>query len=297
LRHLCIGTGYCALQISIAVISLSQEASAVTREEAIAVCRMNVGRPIVQACIKRGVDTFEQCRATAFPSVRQCVMNTMGGGGAPPVERPVPTRKPPQETSQKEVAKRSNSETVVAAVRGSISDISPLPPDESRQPIELRDLESVLVTSKSKYENTVKLRNGSLFVVHIVESLKIKVVSDDAIEVEREQRRYDKDDNLIDAPIKGTTTIELGKERSVRGFDVVWKFEGSTLFYQMTLVEGGYRTVIPLFKQNDNMKCVVMTGFSREGGTGPVKTIGSDGSIVEILSSKKISGNCDVGKP
>ncbi|MBR0695623.1 hypothetical protein [Bradyrhizobium lablabi] len=231
-------------------------------------------------------------------------MNTMGVGGAPPqerappAERTVPTkRKPPQEIPQKEVAKRSNSEAEIAAARGSISDISPLAPDESRQPIELRDLGDAIVTSKSKYENTVKLKNGSLFIARVTEALKIKVVADDAIEVEREQRRYDENENLISAPIKGTTTIELGKERKFRDFDLVWKFEGSTLFYQLALVQGGYRTVIPLFRQNEALKCVVMSGFSREDGAGPVKTIGGDGSVVEILSSKKISSSCEVAKP
>jgi hypothetical protein len=163
--------------------------------------------------------------------------------------------------------------------------------------LKLRDLGTATITSKSKFENTVKLKNGSLFIAHVTESLKIKVVADEAIEVEREQRRYDKNENLIGTPIKGTTTIELGKERSVRGFDVVWKFEGSTLFYQLTLVEGGFRTVIPLFKKDGDLKCIVMSGFSREDGTGPVKTIGSDGSVVEILSSRKISSSCDVVKP
>jgi hypothetical protein len=117
-----MGTGHYAVLISIAAISFSQEASAITREEAIETCRMRVGRPIVQACMKRGLDNFESCRATAYPSVRQCVMNAMGGGGAPPAERPVPTkRKSPQENSQREAAKRSNSGTDNAAVRGSIA--------------------------------------------------------------------------------------------------------------------------------------------------------------------------------
>jgi hypothetical protein len=216
-------------------------------------------------------------------------MRAMGGS---PAEQSRATRKGlPAETT-----KKSDPEAGGVIERGSISDISPLPPDESRLPIELRDLGSATVVSKSKYENTSKLKNGSFYVAHVVESLRIKVIAADTIEVEREQKRFDKNDNPIGSPMRGTMTFELGKSRPIRGNQLVWKFEGSTLFYQVILVEGGFRTVIPLYKQNDTIKCVVMSGFSRENGTGPVKTIGADGSVIEILKSKKISSTCDVVK-
>ncbi len=152
-----------------------------------------------------------------------------------------------------------------------------------------------MVSTKTSYENAVRLKNGSVFVAHVTETLKIKVLSNNSIEVEREQKRFDKNDNPIGSPIAGGLTFELGKEKkNARGNEVVWKFEGSTLFYQVSLVEGAFRTVIPIYRQGDTIKCLVMSGFAREDGTSPVRTIGADGSIVEILSSKKLSSGCDV---
>jgi hypothetical protein len=288
-----------AALVAIVVITFSQRAFAVTFEEALENCRTSVGRPIVRACMQSGggPHNLERCRAQASPNVRQCVAKVLGGGGSTADRQDSTKERNPRDISKKEPTRKSAPVKETSAARGSVSDISPLQPDESRQPIALQDLAKATITSNSKYENTVKLKNGTLVVAHVTESLKINVVSDDAIEVEREHRRYDENDNLIGRPVKGTTNFELGKEKTVRGYDVVWKFEGSTLFYQMALVEGGYRTVIPLFKQNEDIKCVVMSGFSREEGTNPIKTIGADGSEVEILRSRKISSRCEVVKP
>ncbi|MET4797516.1 CHAT domain-containing protein [Bradyrhizobium sp. LB11.1] len=50
-------------------------AAALTKEAAIEHCRMSVGRPIVQACMRAGGGAnLEACRATATPKVRACVM-------------------------------------------------------------------------------------------------------------------------------------------------------------------------------------------------------------------------------
>ncbi|RZN32051.1 hypothetical protein [Bradyrhizobium sp. Leo121] len=136
-----------------------------------------------------------------------------------------------------------------------------------------------------------------MFVAHVTEALKIKVLSNDSIEVEREQKRFDKNDNPIGSPSAGSLTFELAEEKkNARGGEVVWKFEGSTLFYQVSLVQGAFRTVIPIYRQGDALKCLVMSGFARENGTSPVRTIGADGSVVEILSSKKLNSSCDVSQ-
>jgi CHAT domain-containing protein len=50
-------------------------AAALTKEAAIEHCRMSVGRPIVQACMRAGGGAnLEACRATATPKVKACVM-------------------------------------------------------------------------------------------------------------------------------------------------------------------------------------------------------------------------------
>ena len=53
-------------------------AFALTKEAAIENCRMTVGRPIVQACMRAGggpgVANLEACRAKASPQVKACVL-------------------------------------------------------------------------------------------------------------------------------------------------------------------------------------------------------------------------------
>jgi hypothetical protein len=54
-------------------------AAALTKEAAIENCRMTIGRPIVQACMRAGGGpaggaNLEACRAKATPQVRACVM-------------------------------------------------------------------------------------------------------------------------------------------------------------------------------------------------------------------------------
>jgi len=220
-------------------------------------------------------------------------MNATGDG---PSNRPL-TRQPAPGGVKKEATRKPNFEAEGPSVRGPISDISPLPINEDRQPIELQELGAAAIVSKSTYENKVKLKDGSLFVAYVAESLKIKILSPDMIEVEREFSRSDKNKRPIGQPTKSARAFRLGEEKSVAGYDMVWKFEGSTLFYQVALVEGGFRKLMPLFRQNDTIKCVAMSGYSRENGTGPVKIIGADGSIVEILSSKSILSSCDVIGP
>jgi hypothetical protein len=278
--------------LAAAAALLCQKAFAVTRDEAIANCRMGVGRPIVQACMQRvggGPENLERCRATASPTVRRCVMNAIGGSAT--VERPATSKR----GSGDDNSKRSKS-TEDRATRGVISDIARLPADEARLPVDIRDLENATVSAKTSYENTVKLRDRSLFVAHVTESLNIKILSKDTIEVAREQRRFDQNDKPIRSPEAGSLTYELGKEKSARGNNVVWRFEDSTLFNQVSLIEGAFRFVIPLYKKDDSIKCVVMSGFARENGTGPIRTVGADGSVVEILSSRKISSSCDVSR-
>jgi hypothetical protein len=217
-------------------------------------------------------------------------MNAIGGSAT--VERPATSKR----GSGDDNSKKSKSNAEDRATRGVISDIARLPADEARLPVDIRDLENATISTKTSYENTVKLRDRSLFVAHGTESLNIKILSKDTIEVAREQRRFDQNDKPIGSPQAGSLIYELGKEKSVRGTDVVWRFEDSTLFNQASLIEGAFRFVIPLYKKDDSIKCVVMSGFARENGTGPIRTVGADGSVVEILSSRKISSSCDVSR-
>ena len=293
MKELCRARTLLSLLMAASASLPYQEALAATIEEAIANCRMTVGRPIVMACMQRlgrGPENLEKCRATSVPTVQRCVRDAIGGPAV--AERPPASKRARAEDK----TKRAKPIAVNTVTRGAISDIAPLPQDENRVPIELRDLEVLNVSAKTSHENTVKLRDGSIYVAHVTDRLKIKVVSNDSIEVEREQKHFDKNDNPIGSPVAGTLIFKLGKEESVRGNEVVWKFEGSTLFYQVSLAEGAFRTVVPIYRQGDTIKCVVMSGFARENGTSPVRTIGAAGSIVEVMSSRRLSSSCDVSK-
>jgi hypothetical protein len=57
-------------------VTAASPALALTKEAAIENCRMSVGKPIVQACMRGsgGVGNLASCRAKASPQVRACVM-------------------------------------------------------------------------------------------------------------------------------------------------------------------------------------------------------------------------------
>jgi CHAT domain-containing protein len=68
-----------------------QNASALTKEEAIESCRATVGRSFVQSCMSGGGGSREACRAQASPKVRECVtaaLNKANGRANVPVEMP-----------------------------------------------------------------------------------------------------------------------------------------------------------------------------------------------------------------
>ena len=69
-----------SLVVSLGVIADCEPASALSKEQAIANCRENVGRPIVHACMQglgKGGDreaNLAKCRAGASPQVKACVL-------------------------------------------------------------------------------------------------------------------------------------------------------------------------------------------------------------------------------
>jgi CHAT domain-containing protein len=72
------------------VFALSKEAAAEN-------CRMSVGRPIVQACMKGGGGSLEACRAKAGPKVRACVMAALNAAnGRANVAVAIPTEQAPK---------------------------------------------------------------------------------------------------------------------------------------------------------------------------------------------------------
>src|SRR4051812_16472173 len=60
--------------VQLVIIGSGTPASALSKEAALENCRMSVGRPIVQACMRAGGGSLEACRQKASPSVRSCLM-------------------------------------------------------------------------------------------------------------------------------------------------------------------------------------------------------------------------------
>jgi hypothetical protein len=282
-----------SLLLLTAIVSSPGAAFAISHEQALENCRATVGRPTVQGCMRRtggGSENFEKCRATAFPIVRKCIIDAMG--------RPtdIDDRSPAKKSSAGKNGARSKSALRSVATRGVVSDVAPLPSDESRMSVDLKDVEGAIISTKTSYENTFQTTDGRVFVSHVTDALDIRIISTDTIEVHRDNQVFDENDKPRGPTQSGSRTFQLGKEQSVRGNDVVWKFEDSTLLSMASLVEGGFRAVVPVFKQNNVLKCVVMSGFAREDGRGPIKTTGATGALIEILSSRKIASSCEVKK-
>ena len=68
-------TSRCVISALVLMVS-APAAHALSIEAARENCRMTVGRPIVQACMRGsgGAGNFEACRAKASPQVKACVM-------------------------------------------------------------------------------------------------------------------------------------------------------------------------------------------------------------------------------
>ena len=82
--------GFVRLTLGLAIAG-RQNASALTKEDALENCRATVGRPIVQACIRGGGGSREACREQASPKVRACViaaLNAANGRANVPIAVP-----------------------------------------------------------------------------------------------------------------------------------------------------------------------------------------------------------------
>jgi CHAT domain-containing protein len=117
----------------------AQQASALTKEEAIENCRASVGRPIVQTCMagNRNGDR-EACRALASPKVRACVISALNAAnGRANVPVAVPTEQAPSE----EVAKQAAALPIsfVAPPR-TITDITAILDSEKPDPAQIAKL-------------------------------------------------------------------------------------------------------------------------------------------------------------
>jgi CHAT domain-containing protein/tetratricopeptide (TPR) repeat protein len=81
------------------IASASPAFAVLSKEAAVERCRMSVGRPIVQACMRAsgGAGDLEACRAKASPQVRACVMAALNAAnGRANVALSVPTEAAPK---------------------------------------------------------------------------------------------------------------------------------------------------------------------------------------------------------
>jgi hypothetical protein len=89
----------CPILLAILLVGSAQSAFALSKEAAVENCRMTVGRPIVQACMRASGDSGnrEACRAKAHPQVRACVMAALNAAnGRANVAVAIPTEAAPK---------------------------------------------------------------------------------------------------------------------------------------------------------------------------------------------------------
>jgi hypothetical protein len=90
------------LGVGLLLGSTSGSAFALSKEAAIENCRMTVGKPIVQACMRAsgGAGNLEACRTKATPQVRACVMAALNAAnGRANVAVAIPTEAAPKASS------------------------------------------------------------------------------------------------------------------------------------------------------------------------------------------------------
>lgn len=142
--------------LALAILLLSTgSAAALSREAAIENCRMTVGKPIVQACMRSGGANLEACRAKASPQVRACAMaalNAANGRANVAVELP-------KETAPKLEAGTALPKDFVAPPR-SIADITAVldgdKPDE-KMIAELKSDADAVPTGKESRQDLAQL--------------------------------------------------------------------------------------------------------------------------------------------
>jgi tetratricopeptide (TPR) repeat protein len=96
----------CPILLTILLVGSAQSAFALSKETAVENCRMTVGRPIVQACMRAsgGAGNLEACRAKASPQVRACVMAALNAAnGRANVAVAIPTEAAPKASAANSV--------------------------------------------------------------------------------------------------------------------------------------------------------------------------------------------------
>jgi CHAT domain-containing protein len=81
-RILATRQGFSALAFVCNLTASAGPAFALTKEAAVEHCRMTVGRPIVQACMRAGGGSLEACREKARPQVSACVVAALNAANA-----------------------------------------------------------------------------------------------------------------------------------------------------------------------------------------------------------------------
>src|SRR6266478_3578177 len=89
----------CWMLVVSLLVGSTGSAFALSKEAAVENCRMTIGRPIVQACMRAsgGAGNREACRAKARPQVRACMMSALNAAnGRANVAVAIPTEAAPK---------------------------------------------------------------------------------------------------------------------------------------------------------------------------------------------------------
>lgn len=258
-------------------------ASAQSREAAIERCRASVGRPIVQACMRsRGATIDSQsdlaaCRTKATPQVRSCVMAAMGGknrgAGA-------------KSGSGLADGSRGNDLPV-----GSFSDIpNEFPTEGGANALAI----GATIQINLSIHQTLSIPEGRRFFSRTETNLRVKLVSNDTLEMTRTRVAFDANDKKVASEPEFTRSFKLGEAVDTPAGKTSWSIDHGRLANVFTVDGAAGRTIIDFSGSKDDLKCRVFFGYSREEGSEKIMITSLTGNRLEVLNAKAASADCQI---
>lgn len=94
-----------------------------------------------------------------------------------------------------------------------------------------------------------------------------------------------------------TASAKLGEPHPFRDGHAIWVFENNTLVRLRTMDQGGVKVIFRFSRNTDGLSCGFEINNASEVGVGKLTTGSSiSGKMVEILSEKQLSTECQVSK-
>lgn len=165
------------------------------------------------------------------------------------------------------------------------------------QGVTLDNLQGTTISTRVRYSGTFRNSKGTVPGTVLV-TMQIRIGPEDALVVDYARTA------TAHTPVgdkTGTITRKIAGKIGVPGTTVesnfVWLLEGDQLVNLNVREVGGFKTVIDLRRDGDNLSCKVSSVYASELGAGPGKTTSAaTGGKVEILAQKQTSSDCKINR-